>query len=78
MRIERFEDIIAWKKAKELTISVYNLYRDNRDFEFKDELQRIPVSTPYYRARPLSRRRRLNIDIYMWSEMWKTKILYQK
>jgi hypothetical protein len=35
MRIERFEDIIAWKKAKELTISVYNLYRDNRDFEFK-------------------------------------------
>jgi hypothetical protein len=26
MGIERFEDIIAWQKAKELTIQIYRLF----------------------------------------------------
>lgn len=25
MKIERFEDIIAWQKAKEMTVSIYKL-----------------------------------------------------
>jgi len=44
MKIERFEDIIAWQKAKELTISVYTLFSASRDFGFRDQIQRASVS----------------------------------
>lgn len=44
MRIERFEDIIAWQKAKELNIQIYKLFENNKDFGFKDQIQRASVS----------------------------------
>jgi len=44
MKIGRFEDIIAWQKAKELTIQVYQLFENSKDFGFKDQLQRASVS----------------------------------
>jgi len=42
--IEKFEDIIAWQKAKELTISIYQSFKSNRDFAFRDQIQRASVS----------------------------------
>jgi hypothetical protein len=36
MTIEKFEDIIAWKKSKELTESVYLCLNNCRDFSFRD------------------------------------------
>lgn len=44
MKIERFEDIIGWQKAKELTILIYSRFRDSRDYSFRDQLQRAAVS----------------------------------
>ena len=44
MGIGRFEDIIAWRKAKELTILIYDHFADSRDFGFKDQIQRASVS----------------------------------
>jgi four helix bundle protein len=44
MKIQRFEDIIAWQKAKELAILVYRLMKANKDFGFKDQIQRASVS----------------------------------
>lgn len=44
MPIERFEDIIAWQKAKELTLLLYKLFKENRDFAFRDQIQRASVS----------------------------------
>jgi len=44
MPIERFEDIKAWQKAKELTIQIYNLFEQSKDFGFKDQIQRASVS----------------------------------
>jgi len=26
MGIERFEDVVAWRKAKEMTIQIYNIF----------------------------------------------------
>jgi four helix bundle protein len=46
-RIERFEDIEAWKKARELTRKIYELSdRGNlaRDFGLKDQLKRSSIS----------------------------------
>jgi four helix bundle protein len=44
MRIERFEDIIAWQKAKGLTVQIYSLFENSKDFGFKDQIQRASVS----------------------------------
>jgi four helix bundle protein len=44
MKIERFEDIIAWQKAKQLTILIYKDFGNSKDFGFKDQIQRASVS----------------------------------
>jgi four helix bundle protein len=44
MKIERFEDIIAWQLAKELTISIYSLFENSNDYGFKDQIQRASIS----------------------------------
>ena len=44
MRIERFEDIIAWQKAKVMTVLIYKDFADSKDFGFKDQIQRASVS----------------------------------
>ena len=46
-KIEKFEDIVAWQKARELTKAVYmqaNAGRFARDFGLKDQIQRASVS----------------------------------
>ena len=47
-KIERFEDIIAWQKARQLTQQVYGFARQGsfaRDFGLRDQVQRASVST---------------------------------
>ncbi|MFA5997010.1 MAG: four helix bundle protein [Candidatus Paceibacterota bacterium] len=44
MKIEQFEDIIAWQKAKRLTEETYEQMREIRDAGFKDQIQRAAVS----------------------------------
>jgi four helix bundle protein len=44
MKFERFEDIIAWKKARELTLLIYALFGTNKDYGFKDQIFRASVS----------------------------------
>jgi len=44
VKIERFEDIIAWQKAKELTLLVYKIFENNKDFGYKNQIQRASVS----------------------------------
>ena len=44
MRIERFEDIIAWKKSKDLTLLVYKCFKQTKDFSFKNQIERASIS----------------------------------
>lgn len=44
MKIEKFEDILAWQKSKELTLHIYRLYKDNKDYGLRDQIQRSAVS----------------------------------
>ncbi len=43
-KIERFEDIIAWQKARELVNQVYRAFNDTSDFNFREQMQRAAVS----------------------------------
>lgn len=44
MKINRFEDIKAWQKSKELTILLYKIFKDSKDYPFRDQIQRASVS----------------------------------
>ncbi len=46
-RIEKFEDLIAWQKARELTRNIYKITRQgefSKDFGFRDQIRRASVS----------------------------------
>ncbi len=44
MVIEKFEEIISWKKARELNLIIYNHFKNSKDFSFRDQIQRASVS----------------------------------
>jgi len=44
MAIQKFEDIIAWQKGQDLAVEIYALFRDSRDFGFRDQICRATVS----------------------------------
>jgi four helix bundle protein len=46
-KVERFEDLIAWKKARELTKQIYCLTSKEpfvKDFGLRDQIQRASIS----------------------------------
>ena len=47
-KIERFEDFVAWQKARELTAVIYRVTNEGafaRDFGLKDQIRRAAVSS---------------------------------
>ncbi len=44
MKIEKFEDIMAWQKGRELSLLIYSLLKNSHDFRFRDQMQSAAVS----------------------------------
>lgn len=44
MKIEKFEDIIAWQKSRELVLECYQIFKNTKDYSFKDQIQRASIS----------------------------------
>lgn len=44
MKIERFEDIEAWKEGRKLVVQVYNALSKCKDYGFRDQIQRAAIS----------------------------------
>jgi S23 ribosomal protein. len=44
MRIERFEDVVAWQKGIELAVSIYETFGTLKDYGFRDQIQRAVIS----------------------------------
>jgi four helix bundle protein len=42
--INKFENLIIWQEAKELTVSIYSGFKHTKDFSFKDQIQRASIS----------------------------------
>jgi four helix bundle protein len=45
-KIEKFEDLRIWPDGVSLAVDVYTLFKDSRDFGFRDQIQRSAVSVP--------------------------------
>ena len=41
-----FEDLDIWKEGMRLSVSIYKLMKNCKDFGFKDQIQRASVSVP--------------------------------
>ena len=44
MKIDSFEDIISWQKSQYLAKLIYKLFKHNKDYSFKDQIQRASIS----------------------------------
>lgn len=47
-KVERFEDLIAWQKARQLTVEIYRITAQGefaKDFGLRDQIRRAAVST---------------------------------
>lgn len=44
MKIDKFEDIVAWQKSKELSLLWYSILKNCRDYSFRDQILRACVS----------------------------------
>ncbi|OGD68858.1 hypothetical protein A2996_02630 [Candidatus Campbellbacteria bacterium RIFCSPLOWO2_01_FULL_34_15] len=54
--IKNIENIVAWKKSQQLAVSIYKTFRDNKDYSFKDQIQRASVSISNNIAEGFARR----------------------
>ena len=44
MKIQRFEDIEAWKEARKLVKVIYDSFSHLKDYNFRDQIQRAALS----------------------------------
>ncbi len=44
MKIEKFEDIIAWQKAIKLGVSIYSNFKNSSDYSFKNQICSATIS----------------------------------
>lgn len=42
--IKSFEEIFAWQKSKELTLKIYEVFRQCKDASFRNQIERASVS----------------------------------
>lgn len=66
MKIKSFEDITAWQKAKILTVAIYRLGNNNKDFGYRDQLQRATVSIMNNIAEGFERRSNKEFKQYLY------------
>ncbi len=43
---QSFEDLLIWKDSMRLSLEVYKLFKDCKDFGLRDQIQRASVSVP--------------------------------
>ena len=44
MAVQKFEELLVWQKAQDFSVEIYNRFRENKDFAFKDQITRASVS----------------------------------
>ena len=44
MGVQKFEELIVWKKAQDYSVFIYDNFKNNKDFSFSDQIKRASVS----------------------------------
>lgn len=46
MKRQRFEDLEVWRKACQLSVEIFKVFKNCKDFGFKDQITRASLSCP--------------------------------
>jgi four helix bundle protein len=46
MPYHSFEELDVWKRSSNLTVKIYNLFKNSREFAFRDQINRSSLSIP--------------------------------
>jgi hypothetical protein len=41
MKIERFEDVVAWQKGREAMVPICRLFEESKDYSFRDQTETV-------------------------------------
>lgn len=66
MKVERFEDLIAWQKAQNLAFEVYQLFRPSKDFGFRDQILKASLSISNNIAEGFDRRGKVEFRRFLF------------
>ncbi len=44
MAIKKFEDIVAWQKAQDFSLKIYSIFKNSKDYGFRDQICRASIS----------------------------------
>ena len=44
MKITKFEEVLAWQKAQNLATHIYSIFKNSREYSFKDQIFRASIS----------------------------------
>jgi four helix bundle protein len=45
-KVQKFEDLNIWKDSMDLSVDIYKLFRQSKDWGLRDQIQRASVSVP--------------------------------
>ena len=60
------EETLVWLKSKDLVILVYKLFKDNKDYGFKDQIQRAAVSIMNNIAEGIDRKGNKELERFLY------------
>ncbi len=66
MKVERFEDILAWQRARGLAEKIYKQFASCKDYGFKDQIQRAVVSIMNNIAEGFERKSNLEFKQFLY------------
>ena len=66
MKIHNFEEIHSWQKARVLCNQVYGAFNENKDYGFKDQIQRASVSVMNNIAEGFERRGNKDLKHFLY------------
>lgn len=69
MKVQKFEDLIAWQKGQEFSINIYSVFMNSKDFGFKDQICRASVSVSNNIAERFERNSNLDFCRFLYMAM---------
>jgi len=53
---QSFKDLVVWQRASDFSVDVYKSFSNNKDYSFRDQIQRAALSVPNNIAEGYARR----------------------
>lgn len=69
-KIISFENLLCWQKSKDLAIIIYKLFEKNKDFWFKNQIERAVISISNNIAEWFERQTNKELKYFLYVAKW--------